>query len=141
MQLKLRTFFSNNARNDDSKKTLSFGVNYVSVAEKLRILAILPIFFDPKSLFLADSIDDKRKIKADILNFKMRCYVYKIKLRVRLRVVTIKNASCTWLRVQRAFGLRSCRCGKSKRVTSHALLLTISFENIKTIVFVQIQNT
>jgi hypothetical protein len=64
-------------------KNLSFGVNYVSVAQKLRILAILPIF-DPKNPFLADSIDDSRKIKAEILFFRMRYYVYKIKLQVRL---------------------------------------------------------
>ena len=131
---RLCRFFSSSPKNDDWNY-LPFGVNYVSVAQKLRILAILPLF-DPKHSFLADSIDDRRKIKAEILSFKMRCYVYKIKLRVRLRlrVVTIKNASYARLRVQRALGLRSCRCGKSKWVT-------ISFENIKSIVFVQIQNT
>ena len=105
-------FFSNIARNDD-RNYLSFGVNYISVAQKLRILAILSSF-DLRNPFLADSIDDRRKIKAEILSFKMRCYVYKIKLRVRLRlqVATIKNASCTQLRT--AFGMRSCECGKSK---------------------------
>ena len=45
-----------------------------------------------------------------------------IKLRVRLRVATIKKASCARLRVRRGFGLRSCGCGNSKQVASHALL-------------------
>ena len=44
-----------------------------------------------------------------------------IKLRVRLRVATIKKASCARLRVRRGFGLRSCGCGNSKQVASHAL--------------------
>ena len=43
------------------------------------------------------------------------CYVCKIKLRVRLRVATNKNASCAQLRVRREFGLRSCRCGYNWR--------------------------
>ena len=73
--------------------------------------------------------------------------MYKIKLRVRLglglglRVAAIKNASYVRLQVRSAFGLRSCRDSKAKQVTSQALLLTICFENIKSIVFVQIQNT
>jgi hypothetical protein len=39
VRLQLRTFFSNNARYEDLN-ALSFGVNYNSVAPKLRILAI-----------------------------------------------------------------------------------------------------
>ena len=46
-----------------------------------------------------------------------------IKLRVRLRVATIKKASCARLRVRRGFGLRSCGCGNSKQVASHALFI------------------
>ena len=46
-----------------------------------------------------------------------------IKLRLRLRVATIKNASCA--RVRRDFELRSCRCGNSKQVESHALVSSI----------------
>ena len=86
---RLCRFFSSSPKNDDWNY-LPFGVNYVSVAQKLRILAILPIF-DPKHSFLAD---DRRKIKAEILSFEIRCYVCKVKLRVPLRVATNKNASC-----------------------------------------------
>ena len=71
----------------------------------------------------------------------MWCDVYKIKLWVRLRVATIRNASYAQSQVWRTFGLWSWEYGKSKWVTSHALLLTVSFENIKSIVFLQIQNT
>jgi hypothetical protein len=46
VQSQLRRFFSNNAR-DEYKNALSFGVNYNSVAQKLRILALEAIF-DPK---------------------------------------------------------------------------------------------
>ena len=52
----------------------------------------------------------------------MRYYINSIKLRVRLRVATIKKASCARLRVRRVFGLRSCGCGNSKQVASHALV-------------------
>ena len=48
-----------------------------------------------------------------------------IKLRLRLRVATIKKASCARLRVRRDFGLRSCGCGNSKQVVSHALVLYV----------------
>ena len=79
-------FFINIGRNDDWNY-LSFGVNYVSVAQKLKILPILLNF---------------RKIKAEILSFKMRCYVYKIKLKaegfwvaeLRVRQVKIGRKSC-----------------------------------------------
>jgi hypothetical protein len=104
----LSTFFSNNAR-----YALSFGVNYNSVVQKLRILAIEAIF-DPKNPFLTNSIDDRIKIKAEITSFNMRYYMNLIKLRLCLRVPTIKNASCARLRVRRDFGLRSCGCGNLK---------------------------
>ena len=48
--------------------------------------------------------------------------MYMLKLRVRLRVATIKKASCARLRVRRDFGLQSCGCGNSKQVASHALV-------------------
>ena len=54
MRSQLRRFFSNFAR-DENKNALSFGVNYNSVAQKLRILAIEAIF-DTKNLFLTNSI-------------------------------------------------------------------------------------
>ena len=41
-----------------------------------------------------------------------------IKLRVRLRVATIKKASCARLWVRSYVGLRSCGCGNSKQVCS-----------------------
>ena len=91
----------------------SLGVNYNSVAQKLRILAI-KANFEPKNPFLTNSIDDRIKIKAEITSFNMRYYMNLIKLRLRLRVATIKNASCSRLRVRRDFGLRSCGCGNSK---------------------------
>ena len=49
MLSQLCTFFSNNAIYEDSN-ALSFGANYNSVAQKLRILAI----FKPKNPFLAN---------------------------------------------------------------------------------------
>jgi hypothetical protein len=54
------------------------------------------------------------KIKAEITSFNMRYYMNLIKLRLHLRVATIKKASCARLRVQRDFGLRICGCGNSK---------------------------
>ena len=45
----------------EEKKMSFFGVNYNSVPQKLRILAIKAIF-DPKNPFLTDSIDDSIKI-------------------------------------------------------------------------------
>ena len=95
------------------KKCPFFGVNYNSVPQKLRILAIKAIF-DPRNPFLYDVIDDSMKIKDEITSFNMRYYMNLIKLRLRLRVATIKKASCVWLRVRRDFGLRSCGCGNSK---------------------------
>ena len=80
MGSQLGAFFSNNARYDYFY-ALSFGVNYNCVAQKLRILAINAIF-DPKSLFLTNSIDDRIKIKAEITRFYMRYYVYRIKVAV-----------------------------------------------------------
>ena len=65
------------------KKMSFFGVNYNSVPQKLRILAIKAIF-DPKNPFLTDSIDDSIKIKAEITSFNMRYYMNLIKLRLRL---------------------------------------------------------
>ena len=53
-------FFSNNARYEDLN-VHSFGANYNSGAQKLRILAIKEIF-DPKNPFLTDSIDNSIKI-------------------------------------------------------------------------------
>ena len=58
----------------------------------------------------------------------MRYYINSIKLRVRLRVATIKKASCARLRVRRVFGLRSCGCGNSKQVASHALVMILKVE-------------
>ena len=49
MRLQLRTFLSNNARYKDTNDP-SFGINYNSVAQKLRILTIKAIF-DPKNPF------------------------------------------------------------------------------------------
>ena len=62
--------FSNSARNND-RNCLSFGANYVSVAQKLRILEFYQ-FLTKKNPWMADSIDDRRKINAEILSFKMR---------------------------------------------------------------------
>ena len=56
------------------ENSLSFGVNYNSVAQKLRILAIKAIL-DPKNPFLTNSIDDRIKIKAEITSFNMRYYM------------------------------------------------------------------
>ena len=53
-----------------------------------------------------------------------------IKLRVRLRVATIKKASCARLRVRSYVELRSCGCGNSKLVASHALVFFILFVNV-----------
>ena len=52
----------------------------------------------------------------------MYCSIKKL----RLQVATIKKASCA--RMQTAFVLRSCECGKSKSVASHALVLTKAFK-------------
>ena len=57
----------------------------------------------------------------------MRYYMNVIKLRLRLRVATIKKASCARLRVRRGFGVRSCGCGNLKQVASHALQNTIGW--------------
>ena len=57
MRLHLGTFFSNNVRYEDWN-ALSFGVYYISVAQKLSLLAI----FDPKNPFLTNLIDDRIKI-------------------------------------------------------------------------------
>ena len=46
-----------------------------------------------------------------------------MKLQLRLRFATIKKASCAGLRVRRDFGLRTCGCGNSKKVASHALVI------------------
>ena len=46
-----------------NKKMSFFGVNYNSIPQKLRILAIKAIF-DPKNPFLTDSIDDSIKISS-----------------------------------------------------------------------------
>jgi hypothetical protein len=108
----LHTFFSINARYENWN-ALSFGVNYNSVPKKLRILAIIAIF-DTKNLFSTDSIHDRIKITGEITSFNMRYYMNLSKLRLRLRVGTIKNASCTRLRVRRDFGLQSCGCCNSK---------------------------
>ena len=56
---------------DMKKKCAFFGVNYSSVTQKLRILAINAIF-GPKSHFLTDSIDNSIKVKAEITSFNMR---------------------------------------------------------------------
>jgi hypothetical protein len=82
VQLQLRKFFSSNARYE-VKNALSLGVNYNSIAQKLRILAIKAIF-DPKNPFLTNSIDDIIKIKAEITSFNIRYYMNVIKLRLRL---------------------------------------------------------
>ena len=105
----LCTFFSNNARYENLN-ALSFAVNYISVAQKLRIKAI----FDPKNPFLNNSIDDRIKIKAEITSFNMTYYMNLIKLRLCLQVATIKNASCAHLRVRRDFWLRRCGCSNTK---------------------------
>ena len=94
--------FSHNARYENHN-ALSFGVSYNYVAQKLRILAIKAIP-DPKNIFLTNSIGDRIKIKAEITSFDMRFYMNLIRL--RLRVASIKNASCAQLRVRRDFGLR-----------------------------------
>ena len=53
-------------------------------------------------------------------------------IKLRLRVATIKKASCAGLRLQTAFGLQSCKCGKSKKVASHALKNTYNNTGIAT---------
>ena len=108
----LGIFYSNNARYDYFN-ALSFGVNYNCEAQKLRILAIEAIF-DPKNQFLTASIDDRIIIKAEITSFIMRYCINSIKLRLQLRVATIKKVSCAWLQVGRGFGMRSCWCSNSK---------------------------
>ena len=113
MRLQLRTFLSNNARYKD-KNDPSFGINYNSVAQKLRTLAIKEIF-DPKNPFLTNLIT------AEITSFNLRYYIYIIKLQLCLRVATIKNASCARLWVRSDFGLRSCGCRNSKQDASNAL--------------------
>ena len=58
----------------------------------------------------------EEKIKAEILSFKMRYYVYVMKLQLLLRVATIKNASCARLRVrQLKIGRKSCFDQKTKQ--------------------------
>ena len=49
-----------------------------------------------------------------------------IKLHLRLRVATIKKASCARLQMRRTFELRSCECNKSKQVASHALVIIMN---------------
>ena len=60
--------FYHNARYENLD-ALSFGVNYNSVAQKLRFLAIKAMF-DPNNPFLTDSIDDRIKIKTEITSLK-----------------------------------------------------------------------
>ena len=62
------------------KKCPFYGVNYNSVAQKLRVVAIKAIF-DPKNPFPTDSMDESIKIKANNL------------IKLRLQVVNIKKAS------------------------------------------------
>ena len=85
----LHIFFRNNARYKE-KNVLFFGVNYNSVAQKWKILAIKAIF-DPKNPILTDSIDDRIKSNAEITNFSMRYCMNWIKLRLWLLVATIKK--------------------------------------------------
>ena len=70
MRSQLRTVFLEIVQ-DMKKKRPFFGVNYNSVTQKLRILAIKAIF-DPKSNFLTDSIEDSIKIKAEITSFNIK---------------------------------------------------------------------
>ena len=81
---------------------------------QITILQLKNRGFQQLKQFMTDSIDDRMKIKAEITSFNTRYYMNLIKLRLRLRVATIKNASCARLRVRRDFGLRSCGCGNSK---------------------------
>ena len=82
-----------------------FGLNYNSVAHKLRILEI-EVIFDSKNPFFNNSMDDRIKTKAEITIFEMRYYMYILKLHMHLRVATIKKASWARLRVSRDFGLQ-----------------------------------
>ena len=87
----------------------------------MKISAIKAILDTKKNPFVTNSRDARIEIKAEISSFNMRWYMNLIKLRVRLRVATIKKASCARLRVRSYVELRSCGCGNSKLVASHAL--------------------
>ena len=85
---------------------LSLGVNYNSIAQKVRIFTIKAPFY-PENSFSTNSKDDRIKIKAEITSFNMRYYKNLIKLSLRLRVATIKKASFARLR-QLKIGRKSC---------------------------------
>ena len=67
--------------------------------------------------------NEQKILKKKPLKIKFILFHLIIKLHLQLQVATIKKASCARLRVWRYFGLRSCRCGNSKKVASHALVI------------------
>ena len=60
---------------------------------QITILQLINRGFQQLKQFLTNSIDDGIKIKAEITSFNMRYYLYEFD-KLRLRVATIKKASC-----------------------------------------------